>query len=225
VRDNGCGISPDALPHIFDLFTQADSPLRKARGGLGIGLALVRKLIELHGGKVEARSAGLGKGSEFTVTLPLDATPAPVVVEEKAAPLAVGPAVRALVIGDDHDAADSLRMVLECLGAAVRVAYSGERGVEATQAFEPDFVFLDLGMPGLDGFETARLIRRSETGKSLTLVAVTGWGQSEDRVKTRKAGFDAHLTKPASVGALENILRGGPKGASLIAEEGTKFDS
>lgn len=207
VRDNGRGIPPDALPYIFDLFTQIDHGAGGA-GGLGIGLALVRKLVELHGGRIEAFSPGPGKGSEFVVTLPLD--PQAVVgppgkSETKAA--APRHAARVVVIDDDPDVAESLRLVLEGLGAAVRVGHDGARAAELVEEFKPDLVFLDLGMPGIDGFETARRIRASRAGKDLTLVALTGWGQTRDRAKTKEAGFDAHLTKPASVEALESALR------------------
>ncbi len=206
VRDNGQGIPADALPHVFDLFTQI-GPRDDRRGGLGIGLALVRKLVALHGGKVEAFSAGPGKGSEFVVTLPLDLRPpAPAPAPESAAPRPRLVA-RVAIVDDDRDAADSLRLLLERLGARVRVAYDGARGADLVEAFAPDVVFLDLGMPGVDGFDAARRIRRGAAGKQAFLVALTGWGQARDRAKTKDAGFDAHLTKPASIEALEAILR------------------
>ncbi len=205
VRDNGRGIPADALPHVFDLFTQVGHD--REAGGLGIGLALVRRLVELHGGAVEAFSPGLGGGSEFVVSLPLAAYATPALgpsKEKEAPPRPQG--TRVVVIDDERDVADSLRLVLERLGAVVRVAYDGAEGARLVEAFAPQVVFLDLGMPDVDGFETARRIRAG-AGRNVTLVALTGWGQASDRERTKAAGFDAHLTKPASIEALENALR------------------
>jgi PAS domain S-box-containing protein len=203
VRDNGHGIGPESLPHVFELFSRGDRP---GDGGLGIGLALVRQLVELHGGSVEAVSEGLGHGSAFIVRLPLGAVAAQ---GRERAEWAEAPAPadrRALVIDDDRDVADSLAMLLEGLGATVRVTYAGREGLREIEAFEPHIVFLDLGMPEQDGIQTARMIRQSDIGRKLTLVALTGWGQAEDRARTRDAGFDAHLTKPASVRNLRRLL-------------------
>lgn len=225
VRDNGRGIAAEALPHVFDLFAQAGRAVDE--GGLGIGLALVRKLVQLHGGDIEARSEGPGKGSEFLVRLPLlpvETAPgaaAPVLpsaipldfppASQPALPLAPATRQRALVIDDDHDVADALALLLESLGATVRVAYDGAAGAVEVANFNPEIVFLDLGMPVLDGFETARRIKRAAL-RQPKLVALSGWGQEEDRRKTREAGFDAHLTKPASVKALQELLSGQGRG-------------
>ncbi|MGJ0392164.1 MAG: PAS domain S-box protein [Methylocystis sp.] len=201
VRDNGRGIGPQDLPHVFDAFARGD---KSGDGGLGIGLALVRKLVELHGGTVEATSEGPGQGSAFIVSLPLIDVNAPVAYAEAPTPSRIDR--RALVIDDDRDVADTLAMVLESIGATVGVAYGGQDAMRALESFEPDIVFLDLGMPEPDGFQTAQAIRRSEIGRKLTLVALTGWGQADDRARTREAGFDAHLTKPASVEELTALL-------------------
>ncbi|MEK4033629.1 PAS domain S-box protein [Methylocystis sp. IM3] len=208
VRDNGRGIPPDALPHVFDLFTQIDHNNRGA-GGLGIGLALVRRLIELHGGTVEASSPGPGAGSEFVVTLPLAPREAAIAGRgpEKTAAQPNLHGLRVVVIDDERDVADSLRLMLESFGAAVRVAYDGAAGARLVETFLPQVALVDLGMQPVDGFETARRIRAGAAGGDVRLVALTGWGQASDRERTKEAGFDAHLTKPASVEALENALR------------------
>lgn len=207
VRDNGNGVAPDALPRIFELFARIGDKMDDR--GLGIGLALVRNLIELHGGAIEAKSAGLGKGSEFVVRLPLTLAEDGKIADADAdadAPLARSARKRALIVDDDHDVADTLALLLESLGATVRVAYSGDEGEREAVAFRPEVVFLDLGMPRQDGFETARRIRRIFDSEQLTLVALSGWGQEDDRRKTRAAGFDAHLTKPATVEELMAVL-------------------
>jgi PAS domain S-box-containing protein len=206
VRDNGVGISPDTLPHVFDLFTQESGAEGRKQGGLGIGLTLVRGLVQLHGGGVEARSEGPNKGSEFVVRLPVAASP----LSENGLEAATTPEPgvrRALVIDDDHDVANSLTMLLRVLGCEVRTAYDGFGGVAALAEFEAEIVFLDLGMPKIDGYETARRIRGLPKGAQLMLVALTGWGQNGDRERTREAGFDRHLTKPVPVDVLEDLLR------------------
>ncbi|KAF2990473.1 PAS domain-containing protein [Methylocystis sp. MJC1] len=206
VRDNGVGIDPDMLPHVFDLFAQSDSQIRLSEGGLGIGLALARDLVELHGGRVMAYSDGVGRGAEFVAWLPLSTEPAAVASPaKKAAAEAVG-TPRALVIDDNRDGANSFSLLLEALGATVCTVYDGHAGVAAIDQFEPDMVFLDLGMPDIDGYEAARRIRAASRGRPLLLVALTGWGQEEDHRRTREAGFDLHLTKPASLEAVEDLL-------------------
>ncbi|MBL1258317.1 PAS domain S-box protein [Methylocystis sp. Sn-Cys] len=206
VRDNGRGMGPEALSHVFEPFAQTGNPSNDS--GLGIGLTLVRKLVELHGGSIEAASEGLGRGSVFMVRLPVSVSAADAAEPAKGVEARAAPAGRrALVIDDERDVADTLAMVLDLLGASVRVTYGGRDGLREVTVFQPDIVFLDLGMPLQDGFETARLIRQSEIGRRLTLVALTGWGQAEDRAKTREAGFDAHLTKPASLEALRSLLQ------------------
>lgn len=206
VRDTGAGISAEMLPRVFDLFTQADRHQEGAQAGLGIGLALVRSLVELHGGRVEARSAGLGEGSEFIVRLPLAvglASGGETAPCEARAPRS---SHRVLVIDDNQDVANSLAMLLETFDVEVRTAYGGPAGLDALASFKPDLVILDLGMPGMDGFEVARRIRERPEGRNLLLVALTGWGQAEDRGLTREAGFDLHLVKPAEMEALQELL-------------------
>lgn len=205
VADNGVGIPRDMLPHVFELFAQVDRSLGRAQGGLGIGLALVRDLVTLHGGEVEAQSGGPGQGSRFTVRLPLSPAPPPPVAEA-AAPSRQAAAQRVLIIDDNEDAAVSMSMLLETMGAEVRVAYDGASGVAAFEDFHPALVFLDLGMPGMDGFETVRRLRAAPDGPAATIVALTGWGGEDTRARTRAAGFDLHLTKPASITDVEKAF-------------------
>ncbi len=205
VEDSGVGIPKEMLPHVFDLFAQVDRTLGRSQGGLGIGLALVRKLVTLHGGEVEAQSQGPGLGSRFSVRLPLSQAASAGERKATAAPEELM-AKRVLVIDDNTDAAVSMSLLLETLGADARVAGDGESGVEAFGHFHPALVFLDLGMPGVDGFETARRLRATPEGRAATLVALTGWGGEETRARTREAGFDLHLTKPASVEDVRRAL-------------------
>ncbi|MEK8092024.1 PAS domain S-box protein [Methylocystis sp. IM3] len=205
VSDSGVGIPADMLPRVFDLFTQVDRSLGRAQGGLGIGLALVKSLLGLHGGTVEARSDGLGSGSAFIVRLPLSRVgaqaPMPM-MNEPCKPVAR----RILVIDDDHDVADSLVMFLETFGVEVRVAYGGEAGLEALRQFKPELVFLDIGMPKMDGYETARRLRALPEGQAVKLVALTGWGQEQISDRAHDAGFDCQLTKPAAFDDLQKLL-------------------
>ncbi|HEX9206598.1 MAG TPA: ATP-binding protein [Steroidobacteraceae bacterium] len=200
VRDNGIGIPADMLPKIFDMFTQVDRSLERTRGGLGIGLTLVRKLVELHGGTIEARSGGAGQGCEFIVRLPVaepatGTVPAPSPRETaRTAPASR----RILVVDDNRDAADGLALLLQTSGHEVQVAYDGCEAVRAARAFQPDLVFMDIGLPGLNGYDAARAIRGEPWGQRMALVALTGWGQDEDRRRSREAGFDHHLVKPVS---------------------------
>ncbi|HZI89042.1 MAG TPA: ATP-binding protein [Candidatus Polarisedimenticolia bacterium] len=208
VRDSGIGIPPEILPQIFDMFSQAVRSQELTAGGLGIGLSLVRGLVEQHSGVVEARSDGLGKGSEFVVRLPL-AEPAPVPQQSErrgSAPPAVRR--RVLVADDNRDAADSLATMLALMGHEARVAYDGPEALEAALSYRPDVIVLDLGMPRMDGYEAARRIRNESWSNGVLLVALTGWGQEEDRARAKRAGFDHHLTKPASPEALVHLLSG-----------------
>jgi CheY-like chemotaxis protein len=207
VRDSGTGIVATALPRVFDMFMQGENSRDRTQGGLGIGLTLVRSLVEMHGGSVDARSEGPGKGSEFVVRLPLanpaqslDAAPSPAAVIEVRAP------TRVLVVDDNRDAAESLGLLLQMLGAEVAVVHDGSSALSAVSVHRPAVVFLDLGMPGMDGFEVARRIRREPDHRDTTLIALTGWGQERDRHATKAAGFDHHLIKPADVAALQALL-------------------
>jgi PAS domain S-box-containing protein len=205
VRDNGMGIDAQTLPRLFEMFTRGGNTTRRAQGGLGIGLALARRLALMHGGSLEARSDGPGKGSEFILRLPLAAElPAQV-----AAPSEAHAAVsqkRILVVDDNRDAADSLGMVLKFLGADVRIARDGPEALQAFDTYQPSVVLLDIGLPGMDGYEVARTIRSRFAGRKTAIVALTGWGQDSDRRQAREAGFDHHLVKPAEIGALQMLL-------------------
>ncbi len=211
VRDNGIGIAPPMLPRIFELFVQVEHASARAQGGLGIGLTLVKNLVEMHNGIVHARSEGLGKGSEFVVRLPLLAQVHDQAQVGQAGQPALSPApsgYRLLVVDDNQDAADSLAMLLRLQGHEVRVAFSGVAALEMTKTYWPDMVFLDIGMPGMDGYEVARRLRLTPGLENVMLAALTGWGQQEDRRRTAEAGFDHHLVKPPEPAAVEGILAG-----------------
>lgn len=204
VQDDGVGIDPDMLGEIFAMFGQA----RTDRHGLGIGLTLVRNLVELHGGTVTARSDGRGRGSEFVVELPLhreQRAPAPAPTTRRQS-LPALERQRVLVVDDNHDAADSLSVLLGSMGAEVRTAYDGRSALLLLDELQPQIVFLDIGMPGMDGYEVARRVRRRQSGDRPLLVAVTGWGQPADRQRGREAGFDCHLVKPATFEDLRRVL-------------------
>jgi CheY-like chemotaxis protein len=208
VRDNGRGIEPAMLERIFDMFVQGRAPLKRSGAGLGIGLALSRRLAELHGGALEAHSAGPGKGAEFTLRLPLarkeEASAAPAGRERPV----VSPAApqRVLVVDDNVDAARTLEMLLKSLGHEARVAHNGAEALIAAQDYIPDVVLLDIGMPDLDGYEVARRLRAMHKGAALRIIAITGWGQEADREKSREAGFDVHLVKPVEAAELARVL-------------------
>ena len=205
VRDNGIGIAPDQLPRLFGMFAQVDTSLERSRDGLGIGLTLVKTLVEMHGGSVEARSEGLGRGSEFVVRLPLVEVAMPKAPEP--AP-AVKPAQgrRILIVDDNEDGAESLAMMLTLQGHEVQTAHDGLAALEAAERFRPQVVLLDIGLPKLNGYEVCRRIRALPWGRDLTVVAVTGWGQDEDRQKSKEAGFDTHVVKPIDPSLLVRLL-------------------
>jgi PAS domain S-box-containing protein len=207
VEDDGIGIPAAELPRLFDMFSQVDRSLDRANGGLGIGLALVRGLIELHGGEVEAESGGPGLGSAFTVRLPVSTDPPP--EADYTAPEASTGSVarrRILVADDNRDSALTMSELLRILGAEVRTAHDGVEAVEAAEEFLPDAVLMDVGMPRLDGREATRRIRQAPWGRDMVIIALTGWGQESDRALTREAGCDGHLVKPVSLPDLEKIL-------------------
>jgi CheY-like chemotaxis protein len=211
VRDTGTGIGPELLPRVFEMFSRGEQSAGRGDAGLGIGLALARRLAEMHGGTVVARSEGKGKGSEFVVQLPLAAEPRSAAPAADSAQTTV-PRTRILVVDDNRDAADSLGMLLQCLGADVRVAHDGAEALDAVEAYRPAVVLLDIGMPGMDGYEVARRIRSAFPESRTPLVALTGWGQEEDRRRARDAGFDHHLIKPADMETLQALL------ASLVSD-------
>jgi CheY-like chemotaxis protein len=206
VTDTGIGMPAEQLPKVFDMFVQLDGRNRRAKGGLGIGLTLARRLVEMHRGTLTAASAGPGRGSEFTVRLPLASQEI-----SRAAPSLVGTksirsAPRALVVDDNRAAADILGELLKELGADVRVTYDGQAALDSLPAFRPAVVFVDLGMPDMDGFEVARRIRALPDTGGTVLVAITGWGQEKDRRETQATGFQYHLVKPAKIDVLQTVL-------------------
>jgi PAS domain S-box-containing protein len=207
VKDTGIGIPPDMLPRIFELFTQVDRSLEKSEGGLGVGLTIVKRLVEMHGGSIEARSEGPNKGSEFIIRLPIASPPAPrpEMSREDRPFRATGPH-RILVADDNGDAARSLAMMLEVAGHEVRTARDGREAVEAAAAFRPELILMDIGMPNLNGYDACRRIRELPWAKNLLIVALTGWGQDDDRRRSQEAGFDSHLVKPVDPAALELLL-------------------
>jgi PAS domain S-box-containing protein len=217
VRDSGAGIATEMLSKVFDLFTQADRTHDRAQGGLGIGLTLVRSLVDMHGGSVEARSDGPGHGSEFIVRLPLAV--GRLAVQQRRLTDSPGESLagrRVLVVDDSRDAADSLKMLLKLLGADVHSANDGLAALEALETYRPAIVLLDIGMPGMDGYEVARRMRQLSIGQEATLIALTGWGQEEDRRRSKEAGFDHHLVKPVDMGALQALLAALPGPAAIV---------
>jgi signal transduction histidine kinase/CheY-like chemotaxis protein len=199
VSDTGVGIGAELLPHVFEAFTQADHSLERTKGGLGVGLAVVKGLVELHGGEVEARSAGAGRGAQFTILLPIAAA------AEEAGTRASGR--RVLVVEDNPDAAETMRDFLVLSGHEVELAHSGTEGVAAARQFHPEVVLCDLGLPEMDGFAVATALRRDPATRGVRLIAVTGYGRDEDRRRSKEAGFDLHLTKPVDPAQLARLLQ------------------
>jgi PAS domain S-box-containing protein len=214
VKDNGVGIPAESLSSIFDMFSQVRHNLSRAQGGLGVGLSLVRRLVEMHGGTVSAASAGSGQGSSFTVSLPLahsEAVPRPM-IDAAETPADPGPGaspgrqLRLLVADDNVDAAEMLEAMLALQGHATRVAHNGRDALAIAREFAPDVAFLDIGMPDMNGYETAAAIRAAAGLEAIMLVALTGWGDERDRARAKEAGFDHHLTKPADLDAIDQLL-------------------
>jgi CheY-like chemotaxis protein len=206
VRDTGIGIPAESLENIFDMFSQVDRSIERTTGGLGIGLALVKGLVEMHGGDVIAKSRGPGMGSTFSVTLPTlagHAEPTNVIPAENKT---IGPGLRILVVDDNRDGAASLSMMLKMLGNEVRTAYDGLEAIERAEDFRPEIILMDVGMPRLNGYEATKQIRGLEWGKDIIIVALTGWGQERDRELSRAAGCNGHLVKPVSLPDLERKL-------------------
>jgi PAS domain S-box-containing protein len=212
VADTGVGIAPEDLPHLFEPFTQGDQGLARSTGGLGLGLAMAKGLVELHGGTVEAHSAGQGQGATFTVRLPRQPGGAEAPAPGPAPAPPAGQPPRVLVVEDGRDAAESLRMLLELLGHEVRVAPTGAAGLEEARRWRPDVVVCDLGLPGMDGFKVAQALRQAPETARLRLVALTGYGQEQDQRKALAAGFDAYLVKPADTEKLLRVIAGAPAG-------------
>ncbi len=207
VRDNGIGIAADQLPHIFEMFVQIDTSLERSVSGLGIGLTLVKTLVEMHDGTVEVHSAGVGQGSEFVVRLPIVVElPKPLPPEPTVSEPTTMIARRILVVDDNRDSAESLAMLLKLTGHETHIAYDGLEAVEAAATFRPDVILLDIGLPKLNGYEACRKIREQPWSKGIVIVALTGWGQDEDRRKSQEAGFDGHLVKPVDHATLTKLL-------------------
>jgi CheY-like chemotaxis protein/two-component sensor histidine kinase len=216
VKDNGAGIPADKLDSIFDMFMQVDSTSDQSQGGLGIGLTLVKRLVEMHGGTIEPRSAGEGMGSEFVVRLPVLVRSVAAGSDGVSAAQVSGDGLssgngaqserRVLIVDDNRDSADSLSMLLELTGNRTYVAHDGLEAIEAAERYRPEVMLLDIGLPKLDGHEVCRRIREQPWGKDVIMIALTGWGQEDDRRRTREAGFDHHLVKPADMVALQAVL-------------------
>jgi PAS domain S-box-containing protein len=209
VADTGLGIPQEMLPRVFEMFTQVGTSLERSQGGLGIGLTLVKRLVEMHGGTVSAESAGPGQGSVFTVRIPLAEEVAPppgALPDESAGP--AGPTLDILVVDDNRDSADTLARLLGFRGHRVKAAHDGPEALRLLASYRPQLILLDLGLPGMSGYEVARRIRESMALRGVTLAALTGWGQDEDRRRTREAGFDFHLVKPADTDEIDRIVRG-----------------
>ena len=220
IRDTGIGIAPEMLPSIWDLFTQAEAGLDRTQGGLGIGLTVARRLVELHGGRIQAHSEGLGKGAEFLVCLPL--IPA---MSEGWDPAATTPPMvqrcaSILLVEDNHDAAESLTMLLELLGHRIRVVHDGVAAMEAARSNVPDVMLVDIGLLGMDGYEVARRVRLDPNLRRVILIALTGYGYKEDKRQAMAAGYDYHLVKPVDTDLLQELLArmrdDGPEKASLL---------
>src|SRR5262249_18430730 len=207
VTDDGIGIPPDMLRRVFDIFVQLDQRLERTQGGLGVGLGLVKNIVEMHGGSVSAASDGPGRGSRFTMLLPI-AKPLPGEVDTDSSTRRKSSLVkqRILVAEDGPDAAESFRMLLTIMGHDVRVVSDGVQAVNAARGFRPDLIIMDLGMPRMNGYDAARAIRAGSGGKEPVIIALTGWGQPEDQRRSLEAGFDRHLTKPVDPNLLRSLL-------------------
>jgi signal transduction histidine kinase/CheY-like chemotaxis protein len=213
VRDSGVGIPSEMLPHIFEMFAQVDRHLERSQGGLGIGLTLAKRLVEMHGGRIEVESAGAGKGSEFRIHLPVFSESIRTEQESDGkARKTPGQSFRILIVDDNQDGADSLAVMLRIMGNELQTVYDGLSAIETSATFAPDAVLLDLGMPNMNGFETCRRIRSHPWGKNMILIALTGWGQAEDRQRTQEAGFNYHLVKPVAPETLIKVV------AMLVAD-------
>jgi CheY-like chemotaxis protein len=206
LKDNGIGIEPERLPRIFDLFSLMHSSREAAPSGLGIGLSLVRALVELHGGRVEARSAGRGQGAEFIVHLPLAAKGNTTLGTEEE--MAEPASYRILVVDDNVDSATSLTMMLRMMGHEIKTAHDGKAALAAAHSFRPDIILLDIGLPELSGYEVCQRIRQEPWGQNMVIIAQTGWGQEEDRRKSKEMGFNYHLVKPVDPALLTALIGG-----------------
>jgi PAS domain S-box-containing protein len=206
VRDPGIGIAPHVLPKVFNLFVQADNSLDRSQGGLGIGLTVVKRIVEMHGGSVSASSAGINQGSEFVVRLPVSKASAPVAKPTESGQKRPPPRRRILVVDDNVDAAVTISALLKAWGHDVQTAFGGEAALETVRHFQPEIIFLDIGMPGMSGYDVAKWLRAEPSARGIVIAAVTGYGQEADRQRSFDAGFDYHLTKPPDPSLLESLL-------------------
>jgi CheY-like chemotaxis protein len=210
VTDTGLGIPRGMLPEVFEMFTQVNRTLERSQGGLGIGLAIVKRLVELHGGTIIAESPGLGEGSTFSVRLPLieahETAELPPPNHQPASARSAISRRRVLVVDDNVDGAESLARVLRVCGHETLTAHTGPEALDAARPFDPEVVLLDIGLPGMNGYEVARQLRGDVSMRGVVLVALTGWGDEENKRQSREAGFDFHLTKPVEITAIERIL-------------------
>jgi CheY-like chemotaxis protein len=210
VSDNGIGIPPDMLPRVFDLFTQVRDNLDRSRGGLGIGLALVKQLVELHGGSIAAESAGPGKGSSFRLRLPVvEAAPVLIGAAEPSSPVALQDArLKVLVVDDNFDVAQTMGWMVEAIGHEYRLVHESKLAVQAAREYRPDAILLDINMPGMDGYAVCRALREQALFDDTVIIAQTGWGKTQDRASTGESGFDGQLVKPVNMDRLEKVLTG-----------------
>jgi len=215
VADTGIGMCPETLSHVFETFSQAETTIDRSKGGLGLGLALVKGLTELHDGTVEATSAGLGKGAEFTVRLPIKRANPAVATTNQSPQFDLQLPKRVLLIEDNRDAAFTMRMLLRHYGYDVEIAFTGPEGVSAAETWGPDVVICDIGLPGLDGFGVARALRSKEVTREIYLIAQSGYGQLEDIRKALDAGFNLHLIKPVDFNRLQEALQAAPQSARI----------
>jgi CheY-like chemotaxis protein len=210
VRDSGIGIDPLQVPRVFDMFAQLKPALERSRGGLGIGLSLSRALVEMHGGRIEASSAGVGEGSTFVIHLPIvhHAGDAVAPADTETAIVGGRSGRRVLVVDDNADAASTLATMLSLHGFETRLAFGGKDGLRIAEEWQPDVAVIDIGMPQLNGYELCRLIREQPWGERMLMIACTGWGQNDDRERARAAGFDVHLVKPIKPDELVHVISG-----------------
>jgi CheY-like chemotaxis protein len=206
VKDEGIGIAADVLPNIFNLFVQADNSLARSQGGLGIGLTVVKRIVEMHGGHVAAASEGIGKGSEFTLSLPISHAAVPVSKPASISGDHAAPKRRILVVDDNVDAAMTISTLLKLWGHEVHSVHTGMRAIEEVHSFRPEIVLLDIGLPGMSGYDVARQLRSEPSSQGLIIAALTGYGQESDRQRSFEAGFDYHLTKPPDPSLLASLL-------------------